>query len=185
MLLENMYNMTVEPKWLTIARGERGIKEKEGDPSNPEVEKYHKIGSNQPTWKDSVPWCASFVGWCLEQAGLPSTDSGMARSYLKYGTPLEKPKLGCIVVYQRGAPPSGHVHFFLEDLGDKIKGIGGNQSNAVTEASYKKSDVLGYRWPPTVQPDDPGPIPPPQPQIEPEKHWLSRFIEWFISLWKR
>jgi hypothetical protein len=85
----------------------------------------------------------------LARAQLPNTGSLAARSYLTYGRKLDKPEPGCIVVFWRGSPTSwqGHVAFFVGDAGAHVRVLGGNQSNAVTEASYPKSQVLGYRMP--------------------------------------
>lgn len=96
---------------------------------------------------DEVPWCAAFVGHCLKTAGLTNTGSLLARSYLTYGTKLEAPRVGCIAVFKRGAPPSGHVAFVTGWGGGCIRVLGGNQGNAVSEINYSEANVLGYRWP--------------------------------------
>ena len=43
------------------------------------------VGAAWPLPHDEVPWCAAFVGACLERAGIASTRSLMARSYLGWG----------------------------------------------------------------------------------------------------
>lgn len=30
----------------------------------------------------STPWCAAFVNWCLKEAGLPGTNSNLAKSFV-------------------------------------------------------------------------------------------------------
>ena len=52
--------------WLRIALEEEGTFEW-ADGSNPRVEQYHATSGGVA--KDDIPWCASFVNWCLEQAG--------------------------------------------------------------------------------------------------------------------
>lgn len=43
---------------------------------------------------------------------------------------------------------AGHVGFFVASLGDNhIRVLGGNQSDAVTIATFRRSSVLSYRWP--------------------------------------
>ncbi|MDQ5942103.1 MAG: hypothetical protein QG572_916, partial [Pseudomonadota bacterium] len=112
---------------------------------------YAKAGHPEVT-SDEVPWCAAFVGACLKDAGLPNTGSLLARSYLDYGTKIEDPRVGCIAVFRRGAPPSGHVAFVTGWGAGHVRVIGGNQGDAVSEANYRESDVLGYRWPPEQLP---------------------------------
>lgn len=132
--------------WLNLARQEIGIKETPGAGNTAAVAAYFKA-SVGVTYADSVAWCAAFVGAMLESTGYAGTHSLMARSYLEWGTPLATPVRGCVVVFKRGAPPSGHVAFVDEVIGARLRCIGGNQSDAVTEALFAKSSVLGYRWP--------------------------------------
>jgi len=93
-------------------------------------------------------WCAALVNSSLEQAGIKGSGSDMARSLLKVGTPVDKPAEGDIVVLSRGDPkgPFGHTGFFkkFDERGNPVI-LGGNQSNAVTEAPYPADRVLGYR----------------------------------------
>ena len=143
----------MEPKWLELAREELGTKESPGTKNNPVVVQYYADSGNAGIRDDSVAWCAAFVGAMLRRCDLPSTGTLTARDYLKYGTPLDEPKLGCIVVFTRGNSTwEGHVAFYVGETANNIKVLGGNQSNSVSIASYPKSKLLGYRWPvePTV-----------------------------------
>lgn len=133
-----------ETPWMDIAKGELGVKEKRGG-ENPRIISYHAVTTLKST-EDEVPWCSSFVSWCLERSGIESTKSAWARSYLNWGKKLERPKYGCVVVFSRGTD-SGHVAFYLSEGTDFVTVIGGNQSDSVCETSYPKSRVLGYRWP--------------------------------------
>lgn len=113
--------------WMPFAQGEIGINETD----NPDrIKEYHTIGGGlmrEPT----VAWCAAFIGWCLDKAGLKGTRSAAARSYLNYGMTVEETPLpfGAIAVF--GVPNSGlgHVAFVLEDKGDSLVCVGGNQSD--------------------------------------------------------
>lgn len=136
-----------ETPWMDIAKGELGVKEKRGG-ENPRIISYHAVTTLKST-EDEVPWCSSFVSWCLERSGIESTKSAWARSYLNWGKKLERPKYGCVVVFSRGTD-SGHVAFYLSEGTDFVTVIGGNQSDSVCETSYPKSRVLGYRWPKNV-----------------------------------
>lgn len=141
-----------DPFWLDVALREmrRGVKEVPGAGVNPRIAVYHKITrAGLTSGGDEVPWCSSFVSWCLEESGITSTRSKAARSYLNWGKPLDKPVRGCIVVTSRGVDiHSGHVGFYVEPRGeDKFLMLGGNQSNAVTIKVAESSRVVGYRWP--------------------------------------
>ena len=93
--------------------------------------------------------CSSFVNWCFQQVGYEGTRSAAARSWLHWGTSLDHPHYGCVVVLARGKNPSlGHVGFFTDRRPDgKVVILGGNQGNAVSIAAYDAQRVLDYRWP--------------------------------------
>lgn len=132
------------PKWYLIASKELGQKEiYSGD--NPRILEYHSA-TVLSAKRDEIPWCSSFVSWCLEEAGVRSTKSAWARDYLKWGAKLDIPRIGCIVVLKRGEN-SGHVGFYVAEDHEMVVLLGGNQNNAVSIARYPKKNVLGYRWP--------------------------------------
>lgn len=143
--------------WMTFANGERGVNEKD---NASRVREYHKVG-NGVAHSEDVAWCAGYVGWCLVQAGYKSSRSAMARSYSNYGKAIDgKIPYGAIVVLRgtRG-PSSGHVCFALEDLGNKVKVIGGNQSSdegkkydnggMVSVVNFSKDKIVSVTFPTT------------------------------------
>lgn len=142
-----------EPRWLTIARREICTRRAPvGTGSNPRIVEYHQVTTLRAQ-DDATPWCASFLSWVLEQAGVRSTRSARAKSYLDWGSALDHPRLGAIVVFHRGsgAPSSsgpGHVGLFIEDRGSSIGLLGGNQRSHVNITSYDKGRLMAYRWPP-------------------------------------
>lgn len=139
-----------EPKWLALARGEIGVHETPGAPATARIVEYDSCTSLRAT-SDEVPWCSSFVCWCLERAGLRSTLSAAARSWLKWGVPCEA-KVGAVVVFSRGSnPAAGHVAIVnkLPEQG-YVEVVGGNQGDKVSIARFPVSRVLGYRWPADV-----------------------------------
>ena len=136
---------------MQIARDLTGTKEIKGSADNPQIiEMYRAVGHD---WveHDEVAWCAAFVGFCLEKAGLPSTRKLNARSYLAWGemvAGVEQAREGDIVIFTRGASTAqGHVAFFLRAVGTQVEVLGGNQSDAVTVARYARSRILGIRRP--------------------------------------
>ena len=141
----------MEPPWITIARAEleRGVVELPGlEHDNHRIVDYFKA-TTLDVDHDEVPWCSAFVNWCMQQAEFERTRSAAARSWLKWGVPLSGPRVGCVVVYQRGYnPKTGHVNFCTGIIdSETIKAIGGNQGNRVSEHVFKTDVVLGYRWP--------------------------------------
>lgn len=134
----------MNPSWLQVAHAEVGQQEIAGAQHNPRIVAYHDTTSLRAT-TDEVPWCASFVGWCLEQAGLQHPRSARARDYADWGVPLDKPVLGAVVVLTR--PGGGHVGFYLGQRDGKWLILGGNQSNRVNVAPYAPGRVLAIRWP--------------------------------------
>lgn len=141
---------------LDFAAKEIGVKEIAGDKNNPQVLKYHAyarqdndLSKAQP---DSVPWCASFICYCLEMVGMGSTNSMAARSFLEWGISSKAdPIPGDLVVFWRGTKTGweGHVSIFLEKNDTTVICLGGNQTDAVTIAQYPingpKMGVLDYR----------------------------------------
>ena len=97
---------------------------------------------------DDVPWCSSFVAYCVKSSGLSiKNTSSMARSWLNWGIQTIEPKKGDICVLWRIAPDSiyGHVGI-VDDVGaGYVSLISGNDNNAVRISSYDSSKVLGYR----------------------------------------
>jgi len=133
-----------EPTWYLKAKQEIGVKE---DPiyENSRILEYHAV-TTYGGLKDEVPWCASFVCWCLEKTGYESTKSAWAKDYSSYGKKIRKPRVGCICVFRRGAR-NGHVAFYDSETKKGIRVLGGNQENQVKYSIYKKADLIGYRWP--------------------------------------
>ncbi len=142
----------LDAPWYAKAKGELGISEIKGKlHNNTRILDYHRSTTltKKLAGSDETPWCSSFVNWCVKGSGLKGTDSAMARSWLKWGQKLETPQEGCIVVFARpsAGPNAGHVAFFVKETAQRIRVLGGNQSNQVKESYYGKDDLLGYRWP--------------------------------------
>lgn len=130
---------------LEIAREEIGTREVPGPEHNPRILEYHQTTQLRAV-QDEVPWCSAFVNWVLKQAGIDGTNNSMARSFLKWGSPLKSPVPGCVVILKRGRAPFGHVGFFVSwARPGLIEVLGGNQSDQVKVSVYRDSDVLGYR----------------------------------------
>jgi uncharacterized protein (TIGR02594 family) len=140
--------MLPEPSWMPVARAEAGVRTFPMGQSNPRVTEYHAL-TNIAGYDDKASWCSSFVNWSLAQVGIPGTGSALARSWLAWGEPLEKPVPGCIAVLSREDPTGwkGHVGFFLRADEAYVYLWGGNQLDTVREHFYPLAAVLSYRWP--------------------------------------
>lgn len=129
-----------------IGMADYGIKEVDGTAGNAKILQYYVDTHNAWAKDDAVAWCAAFVGSCLERAGIVSTRSLAARSYLNWGKSTTAPKTGDIAVFSRGDNSvEGHVAFFVREDVSGIIVFGGNQSNAVNVGTMPKSQLLGYR----------------------------------------
>ena len=137
-----------EPKWIVVAKAEIGVKRFSMGTSNPRITEYHR-GTNIAGYDDKAAWCSSFLNWVFQEIGFKGTGSALARSWLEWGEPLQKPTLGCVVVLERENTEGwqGHVGLFLKIQNDRIYLLGGNQLNAVREHYYPLSSVIEYRWP--------------------------------------
>lgn len=138
--------MSAEPRWLVEARRHIGQKEVPGAGNNPIIIRWWQAIS-APFRDDLTPWCAGYVGGCLEAVGIRSSRSAAARSYLNWGINLGYAAMGAVVVFERGAG-KGHVGFVVgRDADGYLMVLGGNQGDAVNIKPFDQRRVLGYRWP--------------------------------------
>lgn len=148
-----------DPKWLEEARRHIGTREIKGSKHEPKILQWWRLIKRGGIKTDEVPWCAAFVGGCLESVGLVSSRFESAKSYLKWGKPLLNPALGCIVVFERDGG-GGHVGFVVgRDKAGNLMVLGGNQGDAVNIRPFSVARVSGYRWPVQIAAADGGPLP--------------------------
>lgn len=137
---------SVSTPWIDEARRHIGTSEVSGPEHNPQILAWWKAIKRGGIQSDEVPWCAAFVGGCLETAGIVSTRFESAKSYLTWGQGLNKPAYGCVVVFERQG--GGHVGFVVgQDDNGRLLVLGGNQNNSVNITPFDKARVAGYRWP--------------------------------------
>ena len=135
------------PDWVQIALGELGTREVPGPAANPRIREY-LLAVDLPAADDETPWCAAFVSFVLQQAGLRGIRSGAARSFMDWGKPTLA-QLGAVTVLWRESPTTwqGHVGFLLDLDDHNVFLLGGNQRDRVSVATYPVTRVLGHRWP--------------------------------------
>lgn len=145
-----------KPKWLEIAEAETGVTEKRGG-ENPRIIEYH-ASTTLKAREDEIPWCSSFVNWCMSKAGLKGTGSAAAISWAAWGDRITEPREGCVVVIRQrkkgadqatGSSSGNHVAFFKKIENGRIFLLGGNQGDSVKVSSFGLGsyDVIAYRWP--------------------------------------
>lgn len=145
-----------EPKWLTIARADLGLREAPGAADNPRVVAMYAEAGHPEVRHDEIAWCAAAVGAWLHRAGLKGTGTLAARDYERYGTGLTSPLLGCIGVKKRqnGAAWQGHVGLVVAADPNTIWLLAGNQGDAVSYAAFSRADFTAFRWPDVPIPGD-------------------------------
>lgn len=142
-----------EPSWLINARKFVGTSEIKGPKHNSKIVQFW-IDMKAPFRDDETPWCGAFVGAMMANNGFPPYPAGAsARAWLKFGSRIDRPAVGCIVVFWRGSPKgfSGHVGIVVgQDQFGNLLVLGGNQGDAVSIKPFGRDRVLGYVWPPTA-----------------------------------
>lgn len=134
-------------KHMEVARGYIGVAEIRGPHHNPKIVQMWKDAHVKGVKDDETPWCAAFVSAVLEEAGIVSARTGWARSYLNWGQRLDLPRVGAVVVFERG-PNAGHVGFIVgKNSAGNLMVLGANQGDAVNIKPFFIQRVLGYRWP--------------------------------------
>ena len=131
---------------VNIAKGEVGTKEK-----SPNYVKYNDWFWGDGKGGNSLPWCAAFVSWVANQAGV-STDIIPKDAYtvtaynsiLKKGKKVDnsKAKPGDIIYFTKNGTSSGiyHTGIVTGNSNGKISTVEGNSSDMVAERSYNASD---------------------------------------------
>lgn len=104
------------PEYYNIAVAELGVREIEGPKSNPRIEEY-QTAAGYNAKQDDVPWCGSFVSWCMKKAGVKYrfATAAQAADWANWGKAVKTPSVGTVMVWPH------HVGFFAGWV-DKAKG---------------------------------------------------------------
>lgn len=144
--------------------------------SNPKVVAYYRDAGCPGVTDDAVAWCAAFVGAMLKRAGMEPTGSLAARSYLKWGDPVDikDAREGDIAVFSRGGSSwQGHVAFFVKENASTLTILGGNQSDRVSVQTYPKAALLSIRRAKGSAAVKPSPQ---KPDVKPASSFWARLI---------
>ena len=142
-----------DPAWLARARKMLGLKETPGAANNPEI---MNMAKRLDQWYpgDDVPWCGLFIADCMA-IGAPNEPQDFnrlgARNWNEYGEST-KPCLGAVIPMWRTHKTkswNGHVALATGTTSDGkwVRGIGGNQSDMVSEIWFDVDRILGWRVP--------------------------------------
>jgi uncharacterized protein (TIGR02594 family) len=147
-----------DPIWLVEAMKHQGTKEIKGSKHEPKILEWWKAIRRGGIKDDETPWCAAFVGGCLEAVGLRSSRYESALSYMEWGVEINTPVVGCIaVIYREGG---GHVGFVVgKDGMGNIQLLAGNQRDEINIRAFPPKRVLSYRWPAPVPLSTTKPLP--------------------------
>jgi uncharacterized protein (TIGR02594 family) len=132
--------------WLPIAFSQFGTREFPGSRHNPRIVEYlmsTDLAQKYPSLPDETDWCAGFVNWCIEKAGLPSTNSALVNPWRNWGRATAARR--CAVTTFLWDDGWAHVSFYLGEVGNYVICLGGNQSDAVWISVYHKKYVTSYR----------------------------------------
>lgn len=95
-----------------------------------------------------LPWCGDAVESAIVKT-LPDervpTNAFFAQNWATFGKRVE-PMVGAVGVI-RWSASAGHVGFVSKVTASTISMVGGNQSNAITNASFPRSKFIAFRWP--------------------------------------
>lgn len=136
----------IEPVWLTKARADLGQRETLGPNDSPWLRKVW--ASLSGSWLLGQPWCGGAVAHWMQQAAIAyPKDYYRALAWSTWGTRLDRPVVGAVVVYDRGKG-QGHVGLAVgrTDTG-AILTLGGNQSDSISIAPFAPARLLAARWP--------------------------------------
>jgi uncharacterized protein (TIGR02594 family) len=161
------------PPWLLAMRSLDGLKEDTSSGSNPRI--MAMADTIAQAYPEMAPYCATYtnddIAWCGLAAAYTMTVSNIrpvfgptdtdrflwaqAWNDPEWGTVLDVPRLGCVVVLKREG--GGHVTYYERTEGSSYVCCGGNQSDMVKVSSYPISDVIALLWPGAA---GPVPLPP-------------------------
>jgi hypothetical protein len=139
---------SVSPKVLLIAKGFIGTKE-EGNNGGYWVRRF-QASTKSPK---GAQWCASFVNFCLDSAGvkgLPFTGSGLARHFATRNKTIKATKViaenmtlppGTIIVWRRGTTPFGHAGIVDTWKGKTGTTVEGNTSSGLRGSQHDGDGV--------------------------------------------
>lgn len=118
-----------------------------GNPGNPRILQTYRV-CNQSYDRDSsamaYAWCAAYVSWALDEAGIGGLKSMSSQAYKNYGAEVgwrdtSQIRKGDVVVFKSKTRGGGHVGFIWEvdSKNQRFKVLGGNQGDNAKISNYR------------------------------------------------
>jgi len=112
----------------------------EGD--NERIIEYLKSAGLSGKWLvDETAWCASFIHWCLTEAGIPGAGA-KAFDWKSWGRAIDAPAYGAIAIFTWS-----HVGFVYGMNGNNLIILHGNWSGELRITEVSISSISCYRYP--------------------------------------
>lgn len=133
-----------------VKLGRLNTTEVAGHKSNPEIMALAKeAGLEKIYTSDETAWCGLAMTVLALRAGkavpFKSYDRLRAASFLKFGSPVNVPMLGDVLVFER--PGGFHVGLYVAEDSECYHVAAGNQSNQFSVTRILKSRLKGARRP--------------------------------------
>lgn len=160
------YALTASSCMIRIAKSQVGYKEKatnsnlESFTANAGSGNYTKYGK----WigANGQAWCASFISWCANKAGVSTTvvpksaSTGTFRTFYlnkgrlhlspNYTTTAYTPKIGDIIIFGTSETYATHVGIVVSVTSSNVTIVDGNYSNKVSKRTVSRTntEIIGY-----------------------------------------
>ena len=136
-----------EPKWLSLARGEVGVKETSPLPGNPRIMTYlASTNLSGISLNDSIPWSAAFVNWALRESGVTTPNSASGARWETWGRQVARPQIGCVAIIRRSSA-GRHIGFVAAYDATDVTLLSGNVHNQVMFHNVPVKGIDMYRCP--------------------------------------
>lgn len=134
------------PRVVSVALKYYGVAETKGSKHNPVIINWAKeTGLKKEYTADEIPWCGLFMAKVMLEAGKPAQAGPLwARNWAKYGTRVEQPRLGDVLVFTRPGG-GGHVGLYIGETATRYCTLGGNTGDKVSVADLEKSRLIAAR----------------------------------------
>lgn len=132
------------PRMLLEALKLFGIKETPGNADNAVIMGWANECGISGYHADAVPWCGLFMAVVAKRARKPLPETPLwARAWMAWGDIVHTPKLGDVLVFERGN--GGHVGLYVGEDDQCFHVLGGNQGDAAGISRVEKKRFLGAR----------------------------------------
>ena len=129
------------PKILVALLSVHGLAEAEGAADNPAILRLADEAGIADYGHDATPWCGLALAWAAAQAGFDRPDKPLwALDWLRFGTPVEAPMLGDVLVFARDG--GGHVGLYVGEDTSHWHVLGGNQGDQVSIRRFARRGGL-------------------------------------------